>query len=127
MNRLTSFWQKLRIGQILAIFLVGFALLITTACSGGDVVGARPDNPAVQAGGGNEVESSAPETSGDASGLLYPGSGTTPSAASAKRDPNSNFLERTGEAIKDSSAFIEDTLDSATERPELQANPAIQE
>ncbi len=53
MKRLISFFQKLRAGQILIIFLVSFSLLIMTAGNSGDVRGTRPSNLAVQAGGEN--------------------------------------------------------------------------
>lgn len=53
MKRLISLFQGIRISRVLTIFLVGFALLITTACNSGDIRGARPNNPAVQAGGAN--------------------------------------------------------------------------
>lgn len=197
MKRLISFFQKLRIGQVLTVFLVGFALLITTACNSGDVRGARPNNPAVQAGGENnpykfggdeytdyrmspdpEVDTKAAESKRDheastqtnradlqlissqlvtanvdssASDLLYPGSDAIdtenpaigPNRESplqndvdqipqqrqpiANPDPNANVLQRASKAFKDSSAFLEDTLDQALERPEMQANPATHE
>ncbi|MBD2778321.1 DUF6658 family protein [Iningainema tapete] len=53
MNALTAFLQKLRLRQIITVFLAGFLLIISTACAGGSEVGARPDNPPVQIGGQN--------------------------------------------------------------------------
>ncbi|HEY9846991.1 MAG TPA: DUF6658 family protein [Candidatus Caenarcaniphilales bacterium] len=53
MNKLFSFCKKIRLGQILTIFLAGVVLLVTTACNNGGVQGARPDNPPLQAGGNN--------------------------------------------------------------------------
>jgi hypothetical protein len=50
---LTAFLKKLRLRQILTVFLAGVLLLISTACSGATTQGANPENPAVQAGGGN--------------------------------------------------------------------------
>jgi hypothetical protein len=193
-KKLITFCQKLRIGQILAIFLVSFALLVTTACNSGDVRGARPNNPAVQAGGANnpyklggddytdyrmsadpEVKANVTESQRDrgaltqknradlqllsgqliaadidssASDLLYPGSDAVdtedpaigPDRGSSLQsdvdefpkqrqpimnpDPDANIPRRAGEAFKDSSSFLEDTLDQALERPEMQPNPA---
>ncbi len=53
MKKLTNFLKKLRLRQILTVFMAGMLLLITTACNPGDSVGARPNNPPVQAGGQN--------------------------------------------------------------------------
>ena len=53
MQRLTAFFKKLRLGKILTIFLAGLLLFTSTACNSGDVRGARPENPPVQAGGMN--------------------------------------------------------------------------
>ena len=53
MNRLTAFFKKLRLRQILTVFLAGVLLIASTACSGATTQGANPDNPAVQAGGAN--------------------------------------------------------------------------
>jgi hypothetical protein len=53
MNRLRSFWHKLRLRNILAVFFAGMLLIISTACSPVTSQGANPNNPAVQAGGGN--------------------------------------------------------------------------
>ncbi|GAA6624326.1 DUF6658 family protein [Scytonema sp. NUACC26] len=53
MNRLTAFLNKLRLRQILTVFLAGLLLIVSTACSDAKVQGANPENPAVQAGGAN--------------------------------------------------------------------------
>jgi hypothetical protein len=46
--------KKLRLRQILTVFLAGILLIVTTACNGGaNAQGANPHNPAVQAGGAN--------------------------------------------------------------------------
>jgi len=45
--------KKIRLRQILTIFLAGLLLIVSTACSGADAQGANPQNPAVQAGGSN--------------------------------------------------------------------------
>ena len=52
-NKLTNFFKKLRLRQILTVFLVGMLLVVSTACSGATTQGANPNNPAVQAGGAN--------------------------------------------------------------------------
>jgi len=53
-NRLTAFFNKLRLRQILTVFLAGVLLIFSTACNGAtNAQGANPNNPAVQAGGAN--------------------------------------------------------------------------
>ena len=42
-----------------------------------------------------------------------------------RADPNSKVLERAGEAIQSASAFLKNTAESASARPESQANPAL--
>ncbi|MBD2344990.1 DUF6658 family protein [Anabaena subtropica] len=53
MNGLMSVWKRLRLRQILTVFLAGLLLIVSTACSQGNPQGANPKNPAVQAGGAN--------------------------------------------------------------------------
>ncbi|MBD2496781.1 DUF6658 family protein [Nostoc sp. FACHB-280] len=53
MKKLMAFLKNLRLRQILTVFLAGMILVVSTACSSGDVTGANPQNPAVQAGGAN--------------------------------------------------------------------------
>ncbi|MEH2154313.1 DUF6658 family protein [Nostoc sp.] len=53
MNPVITFLKKLQLRQILTIFLAGLLLIVSTACSGANVQGANPQNPAVQAGGAN--------------------------------------------------------------------------
>jgi hypothetical protein len=45
--------KKIRLRQIVTIFLAGLMLIVSTACSGANAQGANPQNPAVQAGGAN--------------------------------------------------------------------------
>jgi len=52
-RKLTAFFKKLRVVQILTAFLAGVLMLTSTACNAGDATGARPINPPVQAGGQN--------------------------------------------------------------------------
>ncbi len=53
MKKLTAFFKQLRLTQILTVVLATVVLFVGTACNSGDIRGARPDNPAVQMGGGN--------------------------------------------------------------------------
>lgn len=53
MKKLTVFFKQLQVRQILTIVLATVVLFVGTACNSGDVRGARPDNPPVQAGGSN--------------------------------------------------------------------------
>ncbi|MEA5626137.1 DUF6658 family protein [Nostoc sp. UHCC 0251] len=53
MNTVRLFLKKIRLRQILTIFLAGLLLIVSTACSGANAQGANPQNPAVQAGGAN--------------------------------------------------------------------------
>jgi hypothetical protein len=53
MNKLTAFFKKLRLRQVLTVFLAGVLLIISTACNSANTQGANPTNPPVQAGGAN--------------------------------------------------------------------------
>lgn len=53
MKKLTAFFKQLGLRQLLTAFLATVVLFVGTACNSGDVRGARPDNPPVQAGGAN--------------------------------------------------------------------------
>lgn len=53
MKRLTFFFKKLQLRQVLTVFLAGLVLLLSTACNSGNVQGARPNNLPVQMGGNN--------------------------------------------------------------------------
>lgn len=53
MNKLFSFFKKLRLRQIVSVLVLGAALFLTTACNTGNMQGARPQNPPVQMGGNN--------------------------------------------------------------------------
>ena len=53
MDTLVSFAKKFRLGKMLAVFAAGLVLLLNVACSSGNAVGARPNNPPVQMGGQN--------------------------------------------------------------------------
>lgn len=57
-RKLTDFVKKLRFGKMLTVLLAGVVLFFMTACNSGDVTGARPNNPPVQAGGQNNPHKS---------------------------------------------------------------------
>ncbi|HEY9602824.1 MAG TPA: DUF6658 family protein [Allocoleopsis sp.] len=52
MKTLTNFFKQIQLRQVLTALLATVVLFVGTACSG-TIQGARPDNPAVQMGGGN--------------------------------------------------------------------------
>ena len=62
MKKLTVFFKQLRLSQILTVFLATIVLFVSTACNNGDLRGARPDNPPVQAGGANNPYKSGGDT-----------------------------------------------------------------
>ncbi len=53
MKKLTVFFKQLRLSQLLTAFLATVVVFVGTACNSGTVLGARPENPPVQAGGAN--------------------------------------------------------------------------
>lgn len=53
MRSLGVYLKPLKIQKILTVCLATVVLFISTACNSGDAVGARPNNPPVQAGGAN--------------------------------------------------------------------------
>jgi hypothetical protein len=57
MSRLISTLKKLKLRQVISIFIVGVALLFSTACNSGNLQGARPEVPPVQMGGNNNPHS----------------------------------------------------------------------
>jgi hypothetical protein len=62
MKKLTNFFKQLRLNQLLTAFLATVLLFVGTACNSGDVRGARPDNPPVQAGGMNNPNKAGGDT-----------------------------------------------------------------
>lgn len=62
MKKLSLFFKQLRISQLLTALLATVVLFVGTACSTGDVRGARPDNLPVQAGGSNNPYKSGGDT-----------------------------------------------------------------
>lgn len=53
MNKVMGIFRRMRLRQILTVFLAGLLLIVGTACSSANSTGANPNNPAVQAGGAN--------------------------------------------------------------------------
>lgn len=53
MDMLVAFCQKIRLGKLFTVLAASFVLLLNVACSNGNAVGARPNNPPVQMGGQN--------------------------------------------------------------------------
>lgn len=53
MDSLISLWKKLRLRQVITVFLAGLLLVFSTACTQANPQGSNPRNPAVQAGGAN--------------------------------------------------------------------------
>lgn len=45
MNRLTAFIKKIRLGQLLTVFLAGILMFVSTACSGTDVIAGKTSDP----------------------------------------------------------------------------------
>lgn len=53
MKTIGVYLKQLRLERILSVCLAAVVLFMATACNSGNAVGARPDNPPVQAGGAN--------------------------------------------------------------------------
>ncbi|XGV98566.1 MAG: DUF6658 family protein [Leptolyngbya sp. BL-A-14] len=53
MDTLVAFCKKIRLGKLFTVLAASFVLLLNVACSNGNAVGARPNNPPVQMGGQN--------------------------------------------------------------------------
>lgn len=53
MTAIAAFFKKIRLRQILFVLLAASLVFTSTACNSGDLRGARPMNPPVQAGGQN--------------------------------------------------------------------------
>lgn len=53
METIKNFLKQLRLSRVVTVFLAVFVLFVSTACNSGNVQGARPGNPPVQAGGQN--------------------------------------------------------------------------
>ncbi|WP_414542804.1 DUF6658 family protein [Nostoc sp. CCY0012] len=186
MNSVIAFWKKLKLRQILTIFMAGLLLIVTTACSGANPQGANPNNPAVQAGGANNpyknggdnytkyhmttdpkvIDAEGEKGNNRASlqsdfsvliaahkdsGILYPGAETPagrlqkerelpiitekdfqrPEAGGfIQREPSvgtriQERIETVQDSVQEASDFLTDKAEEASNRPELQPNPAV--
>ncbi len=177
MNRLITFVKKLRLRQVLTVFLAGLLLIVNTACSSKYAQGAQPYNPPVQAGGANNPYKAGGDNytnlkmskSGrdqasvqlnfqllltdadkEESELLYPGAETPvgraykegelpiksekdfrPDAGNLIQNEPSvtqrakDRIETVKEAVEEASGFLKEKASEASNRPELQANPAV--
>jgi hypothetical protein len=92
-SKLTSFFRSLRIGKVLAVFLAGILLVVTTACNSGDVRGARPDNLPVQAGGANNP------AKGGGDGYTNYKTSTDPKANTSSRGDRADLPSFSGQLI----------------------------
>ena len=130
MKRLAVFFKRLQLRQVLTVFLAGFVLLFS---SGLQVPSQLIANTAVKANSSDLIYSGSdvPETDRPTIGAKQQQS--LPNLPNQKQpvlkrsDPDAKILERVGESIKESSAFIKNTADSASARPEAKANPALGE
>lgn len=62
MKTIGVYLKQLRLGRILSVCLAAVVMFMTTACNSGNAVGARPENPPVQAGGANNPYKSGGDT-----------------------------------------------------------------
>lgn len=118
MKQLSLFVKKLRLGKVLMVLIAGFVLLLNTACSSGDVRGARPDNLPVQMGGNNN-----PHTRGGDGYTNYKMS-TDPKVnrAQSKKQaalPGSNVIADTGIRANASDLLYPGSNLSDTDRPDI--------
>ena len=133
MNKLTAFFKKIRLRQVITVLLAGVLLTISTACNSANVQGTNPNNPPVKSGG-----------------ILYPGAETPAGRAQREtelpiktsedftpklgglnqRNPDlgervENRVEAATDAFKEAAGFVKDKADEAGKRPEFQSNPAL--
>lgn len=143
MQQLANFFKKVQLGKILAIFLVGISLFITTT-SNLQAQAGRVNNSSAQVG--------KPLVSHSESELLYPGAETvegriqkerelpkiTDGKTSTKQSPQERsgnnrrdrdikqVAKRAGNMFKEASEFAQEKGDEAGRRPEMKVNPAVQ-
>lgn len=154
MNNLTGFFKKLRSHQILTLFLAGI-LLFTTSINfnnGQYSLDVNSSNAELQVAKLAELDiNSQLLLAAKSDGLLYPGA-ETPAGRIAKekelpikglkatnsaepgglnqRDSDldnrvEGRLEAVKESVKEASSFLQDKAQEASNRPELQKNPAL--
>lgn len=128
MKNLTSFFKRLQLRQVLTVFLAGFVLLFSSV----QVPSAQLiANTSVKANasdliysGSNTPETDRPDI-GTKQQTSLPDLPNKRQPVLKRSDPDAKILERVGESFKDSGAFLKDTADSASARPEAKANPAL--
>ncbi|RAM48409.1 MAG: hypothetical protein C6Y22_28050 [Hapalosiphonaceae cyanobacterium JJU2] len=138
MNTLIAFVKKLRLRQILTVFLAGLLFLTGSIYTSGYAQAAQLKSQVFLADAGQQSE------------LLYPGAETPVGRAykegelpiKSEKDfrPNAGNLiqnepsvtqrakdriETVKEAVEEASGFLKDKGNEATKRPELQPNPAV--
>lgn len=105
MKKIVSFLKSLHLRQILSVLVIGTVLLFTTACNSGDIRGARPDNPPVQAGGNNNPHS----MGGD--GYTNYKSSTDPSVNRSNQHSDASLIQSLGNTLIATSAADYDSSD----------------
>ncbi|MFB2770994.1 DUF6658 family protein [Pelatocladus sp. BLCC-F211] len=138
MNSLIAFVKKLRLRQVLTVFLVGLLFLTGTIYTSGYAQAAQPKSQVLLVDAEQQSE------------LLYPGAETPVGRAykegelpiKSEKDfrPNAGNLiqnepsvtqrakdriETVKEAVGEASGFLKDKGNEAAKRPELQKNPAV--
>ncbi|TBR59696.1 hypothetical protein BLD44_029600 [Mastigocladus laminosus UU774] len=138
MNTLIAFVKKLRLRQVLTVFLAGLLFLTGSIYTSGYAQAAQLKSQVFLADAGQQSE------------LLYPGAETPVGRAykegelpiKSEKDfrPNAGNLiqnepsvtqrakdriETVKEAVEEASGFLKDKGNEATKRPELQPNPAV--
>ena len=127
MKRLTVFFKRLQLRQVLTVFLAGFVLLFSSVQVPSQLIA----NTSVKANSSDLIYSGsdAPETDrpdiGAKQQTSLPNLPNQKQPVLKRSDPDAKILERVGESVKESSAFIKKTADSASARPEAKANPAL--
>lgn len=102
--RLMAFFKKLRLRQVLTVFLAGVLLIVSTACSGATTQGANPDNLPVQIGGNNNPYKSGGDGSADLK--MSPSKVNNEKAKSGRDQANLQLNSRQSIAAADESVLL---------------------
>jgi hypothetical protein len=117
MNRLHSFFKKIRIGSILAIFIAGVALFLTQMVATADAANATNKNP-------NGLIYSAPDTKersgiGQVNPKVFERDVESIPAQRQpvidRSDPDVKILEKVGDAFREGSSFLKSDIGKASE------------
>ncbi len=155
MNSLTALIKKLRLGQVLTVFLAGILLCMTSIgfSNGQYTLEVNSNNAALQADkpGLLDINSQLLIAANKSDGLLYPGAETPQGRIAKEKElPIKGFLDTNApqpggfnqrqadlgnrvegrldaakETFQEASAFFKDKAEEAGARPELQKNPAV--